>query len=115
MSRQSTEEHLRESESSSKVKKGLAHECDVSAFFHKRGIPLLVCSNFLRKRSMGQLDVCTVINGKIVVAECKFGDQLPNTHQRKRLIKSCHFLGSLFDLPVKLEVVNGFAKSFESA
>lgn len=97
------------------MEKGLAFEGHVSHSFHDSGVPLLVSPLVLRQRSLGQLDLCVFKKDGLFVAECKYGDGLLSFGQRKRLVASCHLLINLFDCPVQLFLLYGFAKSFDSA
>lgn len=103
-----------------KNQKGTLFEIGFSDFFHKDGIPLLVSPLFLRRRGLGQIDAAKIIKTasgrqEAIVAECKFRQKEITLNQKKRLRRSCQVLQIIFEIPVELIFVRGFAKSFESA
>lgn len=93
-------------------------ESSFSEFVHCEQIPLLVSSQLLRRRSMGQIDVSWIKENKLYVAECKSGNSILSYSQKKRLKDSLFFLGGLFDMKgrlIKVEMTEEFAKSSPSA
>ena len=90
-------------------------ELYASKVFHQRGVPILVSPLLLRKRDLGQIDLCVKSEKSFIAAECKLGEGRVSLVQRKRLLKSLKFISFLFNEDVKLELLYGFAKSFESA
>ncbi len=92
------------SESSS----GLKEEILASIDFHSKGIPLLVSSQILRSREMGQIDLGRIkkdeVGWVIEVLEVKsslLGEEMLLRGQRKRLCASMNFLSGIFGSRVK--------------
>lgn len=90
-------------------------ELYISKVFHGEGVPFLISPMLLRRRGLGQIDVCYWRKNKIIAAECKLGEGFITSQQKDRLKHSIHFLGNIFNCSVELKLVYGFAKSFESA
>jgi len=93
-------------------------ESEFSSHLHNGEIPLLVSSQLLRRRGMGQIDVACLRRDRLIVAECKSGQSILSNKQRRRLGHSLFFLGCIFDLRgilIKVQSSEGFAKSSPSA
>jgi hypothetical protein len=79
------------------------------------GVPILISPLLLRRRGLGQIDLCYISKDIIVAAECKRGEGWVSPNQKKRLMDSIKFMSFLFNKRIRLELLYGFAKSFESA
>lgn len=93
-------------------------ESEYSAHIHKNTIALLVSSQLLRRRGMGQIDVAWLNKGNVFIAECKSGNSILSFKQKARLRQSLFFLGCLFESKgtlIKVQRPEGFAKSSPSA
>ncbi len=93
-------------------------EADISRIGHQRYIPLLISSELLRRRNMGQIDVSWLNKGQVVVAECKSGQSVLSYRQKARLKRSLHFLGAIFNNKGQLILIQRaeeFAKCSSSA
>ena len=97
--------------------RGRKFELAASRAWHREGggVPLLVSPLVLREHGAGQVDVGVVgPGGAIVVVEAKSGGVLP-PGQRRRLLRSCALLSSVFGRPSVLRLASpgdppGFAK-----
>ncbi len=93
-------------------------EADISRIAHQKYIPLLISSELLRRRNMGQIDVSWLNKGKVIVAECKSGKSLLSHRQKGRLKRSLYFLGAIFSNRgqlILIERAEEFAKCSSSA
>jgi hypothetical protein len=95
----SIEKPLRESKNTS----GPKVEREMSKIFHAQGFTLLVSSQLLRKRMMGQLDLARMVKDKsgwiIEIGEVKsstIGEEMMIRGQRRRLFGAQKFLSGLF-------------------
>jgi len=93
-------------------------ESDYSAHIHKKSLALLVSSQLLRRRGMGQIDVAWFQNTNIFVAECKSGHSILSSQQSTRLRRSLFFLSCIFRSAgtlIKVQSSEEFAKCSSSA
>lgn len=93
-------------------------EARFSEFIHLENLPLLVSSQLLRRRNLGQIDVSWMDKKYIYIAECKSGNAFLGESQTKRLKGSLFFLATLFDIKGRLFKVSEaeeFAKFQQSA
>jgi hypothetical protein len=88
---------------------GLKAEKKASLSFHFEGTPLLVSSQLLRKRLLGQIDIARLIKDRegwiIEVAEVKSSDvgvKQMEIRQVSRIISSQNFLAKIFGFRTKL-------------
>jgi len=86
--------------------RGLRNELNASETFHSVGIPLLVSSQILRTRNLGQIDLARLLkkndSWRIEIGEVKsskMGEHQMQKSQKFRLYSSQNFLSSLFGLP----------------
>lgn len=87
---------------------GLKKELFHSSAVHSQNIPILVSSQVLRSRSLGQVDVvCINARKEIEIYEVKSSEQGSHlTHtQYRRLTATLIFLTAVFALPGRLKVV----------
>ncbi|MBG08659.1 MAG: hypothetical protein CME68_07865 [Halobacteriovoraceae bacterium] len=88
---------------------GLKEELRWSRFFHERGVPVLVSQDLLRKRGLGQVDVCFFKKerGRIILKLIEVKSS-PHTFfsqkQRRRLLGACSFLSKVFNVPSSLSL-----------
>jgi hypothetical protein len=87
---------------------GLEKEILASELFHSQGLPLLVSSQLLRARDMGQIDLCRIRKDKagwlIEVQEVKsstVGEEMLLRGQRSRLFSAMNFLSGIFGSRIK--------------
>ena len=88
---------------------GLKEESWWSSFFHEKGIPILISQDLLRKKGLGQVDICffkkeygTV---SLHVVEVKSPSHpLLSQKQKRRLLGTCSFLSKIFNISSKLSV-----------
>jgi len=93
-------------------------ESEYSAYIHNNAVALLVSSQLLRRRGMGQVDVAWFLKKRILIAECKSGHSILSFQQRARLRSSLFFLGSIFGSTgtlIKVQSLEEFAKASPSA
>ena len=92
---------------------GESFEKKTSLDFFSDKVPILVDCSLLRKRNLGQVDLCGwKWNSKtIIVAECKLGTSRVNRIQYQRLKGSLEFIASTLNSQGKIEVIQEFAKS----
>ena len=86
------------------IERGLREELKWSRFFHEKGVAVLVSPDLLRKRGMGQVDLCFFKKkrGKVFleVVEVKSSSFHFFSHkQRRRVLNSCSFLSKVFNIP----------------
>jgi hypothetical protein len=79
---------------------------NASETFHRLGVPLLVSSQILRNRNLGQIDLARLLKKndlwKIEIGEVKssiMGEYQMQKSQKFRLYSSQNFLSSIFGLP----------------
>jgi hypothetical protein len=76
-----------------------------SVRFQKSYLPILVSSKLLRRRSMGQIDLCR-LNGNIIeIGEVKSSGSL-SIKQKERLFASSSFLSDIFNRNSKLILIH---------
>lgn len=93
----------------SKNTSGPENEIRCSIDFHKKGLPLLVSSQLLRSRNLGQIDLARLVKDKegwvLEMGEVKSsevgGEQMLRS-QRSRLFSAQRFLAGLFGHRTKL-------------
>ena len=88
---------------------GLKEELWWSGVFHEKGIPVLVSQDLLRKRGLGQVDLCFFKKeyGRVSlsVVEVKSSSYpFLSKKQRRRLLGACSFLSKIFNVPSGLSV-----------
>ena len=84
-------------------RRGERTEEEASLLYHARGVPLLVSPLILRSLGLGQVDVCYFDGRKgLVIVESKTRGHV-SPRQRRRLLKSCAFLGAIFKRTARLE------------
>ena len=83
---------------------GVAREVFLSQKLHSGHSAVLVSSALLRRRQLGQLDLCFLDGQRLVVVEVK-GHGGPGPGQRKRLAAACQWLGELLGKEVFFRVV----------
>lgn len=88
---------------------------EVSKHFHSLGIPFLISPEYLKQRNLGQVDVCFLLNNKVVVAECKSSGPFVSKRQLTRLHNALEQICKILECEGLLIVVYGFAKSLTSA
>ena len=98
----------RPSKGSKSLSKGLKLELQQSIHFHQHSVPLLVSSQILRSRQLGQIDLARMVKLRgewlIEVAEVKSSQTglMAMRGQKGRLMQASNLLGKLFGLKVKL-------------
>ena len=86
---------------------GLKEESWWSVFFHGKGIPILISQDLLRKKGLGQVDLCFfkkedgVVSLQVVEVKSPSRPVLSNK-QRRRLLGTCSFLSKVFNISSKL-------------
>ena len=88
---------------------GLKEEMRWSRVFHEKGIPVLVSQDLLRKRGLGQVDLCFFKKeyGRVSlsVIEVKSSSYpFLSDKQRRRLLGTCSFLSKIFNVPSRLSI-----------
>ncbi len=75
--------------------------------FEKEEIPLLVCPRLLRKRNLGQVDLAKVRRPSkdITIYELKSDVHMVSFRQKRRLMESCQFIGTIFQSKINLEFI----------
>lgn len=87
---------------------GDLYERYLSEKAHKKFIPVLISSKFLRKFNCGQIDISYVDQGEIVLIETKssrVGVESMFRAQSRRLQRSVALLTSLFEIPVRFKII----------
>ena len=85
--------------------KGKLREKAYSRSLHFKGIPVLICSKFLRQRGCGQVDVCIFLksrNGNILELHEIKSSRGPSNTQLLRLRNSQKLLSALFNCSARL-------------
>ena len=94
-------------------KLGLREEKWWSHFYHSEGVPVLVSQDLLRKRGLGQVDLCFFEkrNNQIglKVIEVKSSPRFfLSQKQRRRLLGTCSFLSKVFNVPSSLSFASRY-------
>lgn len=87
-------------------KKGELSEAHFSKIMHQKNCALLIEPAFLRRRSLGQIDVAIISCDQIIIYEVKSSrESFFTIKQRVRLRASASYLGQLFQRSVCLRLV----------